>query len=392
MKQFPSLTFLIIFLIGIIVSISGCWNYRELNQLAIVSGVAIDAGKKNEDVELSVQIIKPGEVKSGGMSGGGGGTGSETEPPFVVKSKTGYTILDAIRNFNDNTVRRLYWPDNQIIIFGRKQAESGVAMSLDFFVRNNEPRPTAWIAVAAGKASDVLNIPGDLEKVSAMEIGQLISAQNLSSTNVAINLQDFISRLLSKTTAPVATMIKVDPSKKKFHLSGTAVFKGGAMVGELNKYQTRGLLWIQGKAKHTSMIINVPGGKAGFEIIRSRTKIKPMFIKNNLVITIDIWDEAYLDCQMSPKELANPEQLKSLARRKATAIRNEVISVIKKAQELNADIFGFGDQIHHSFPKEWRNMKNRWDQLFPDLQTKINVKCVIRLVGLTIPPLAPPEE
>jgi spore germination protein KC len=391
MKLFLRCFIFILFLLATVTTMNGCWNYRELNQLAIVSGVGIDSGNKSGDVKLSVQIIKPSEVKTGGMSGGGGG-GGESKPPFVVKTKTGHTVLDAIKNFNFNTDRQLYWPDNQIIIFGRKLAESGVAMPLDFFVRNNEPRPTVWIAVATGNAGDVLNVPGDLEKVSAMEIAQLISIQNLSSMNVRVNLQDFLSRLLSKTTAPIAAIIKIDQTKKQINLSGTAVFKGDRMVGELNKYQTRGLLWIQGKAKHTGMIINVPGGKAGFEIIRSRTKVKPVLSKNKPSIKINIWDEAYLDCQMSPEELTKPDQLKSLARRKATAIRNEVMSVIKKTQELNADIFGFGEQFRHSFPKEWKGMENHWDELFTQLQVKVDVKCNIRLIGLTVQPVFPPKE
>ncbi len=391
MKSYLSRLIFLLLLLTVLVCMDGCWNYQELNQLAIVSGVGIDSGKKSGAVELSVQIVKPSEVKSGAMSGGGGG-GGETKPPFVVKSKTGSTILDAVKNFTSNTDRRLYWPDNQVIIFGRKQAESGVAMPLDFFVRDNEPRPTVWMAVADGRAADILNVPGNLEKVSAMEIGQLISAQNLSSKNVGVNLQDFISCLLSKTTAPIATIIKIDQAKKQINLSGTAVFKGDHMVGELNNYQTRGLLWIQGKVKQTGMIINVPGGKAGLEIIRSRTRVKPVLSKNNLKIKIDIWDEANLDCLMSPKELTKPEMLKSLARRKATAIKNEIQSFLKKSQELNADICGFGDLIHRHYPKEWRNLKTKWDQIYPELKVEINVKCVIRLVGLTIPPITPPAD
>ena len=33
----------------------GCWNYKELNQLAIVSGMAIE--KENDEYVLTAQII-----------------------------------------------------------------------------------------------------------------------------------------------------------------------------------------------------------------------------------------------------------------------------------------------------------------------------------------------
>jgi spore germination protein KC len=91
-------------------------------------------------------------------------------------------------------------------------------------------------------------------------------------------------------------------------------------------------------------------GKAGLEIIRSRTQIKPVLSKNDLKIKIKIWDVGNLDCQMSPEELTKPEMLKSLARRNATAVQNEIYSAVEKAQELNADIFWFWGPNPSFFP------------------------------------------
>lgn len=386
--QFCAVLLLIAFLLT-----SGCWSYRELDQLALVTAVGIDPGKQPGDIQLTVQIINPGEVQSGGGGGGesGGGAGGQ-KPPFIVKSRTGKTIFDAVRNFVPETDRKLYWPDTQVMIIGKEQAKQGVRPVLDYFIRNNEPRPTVWILVADGKAGDVLNAPGELEKVSALEMGQLIEHQSLSSKNVMINMQDFVSRLLSKTTAPIATIIKIDQRQKRISLSGTAVFKEDRLVGQLDGRQTRGLLWVLGKVKSGAIIVNAPGGRAGLEIIRSRTQIKPAFTNGKVKIKVSIREEGNLNCQMSPVELATPEMLKSLARRKATVIRNEINSALAKAKALNADIFEFGDAIHRANPKEWRKLEPNWDQIFPQLQVEVDVRSVIRLVGLTIPPPVPPPE
>ncbi|MHB9096100.1 MAG: Ger(x)C family spore germination protein, partial [Eubacteriales bacterium] len=49
--------------------ISGCWNKRELNQLAVVMGTGIDSTPDGQ-VSLTVQIVRPEQMKS--ESGGGG--------------------------------------------------------------------------------------------------------------------------------------------------------------------------------------------------------------------------------------------------------------------------------------------------------------------------------
>jgi spore germination protein KC len=152
------------------------------------------------------------------------------------------------------------------------------------------------------------------------------------------------------------------------------------------------LLWVLGKVKRGAVVVNAPGGEVGLEITRSRTKAKPVFNKGKVNIKISIREEGNLDCQMSPEELTQPEMLKSLARRKATVIRGEISAALAKARQCNADIFGFGEMVHRSHPKEWRKMKDQWDQIFPRLQVEMDIRCVIHSVGLIIPPLAPPPE
>ncbi len=381
-------------LIIIVLFTNGCWSYHELNQLAVVAGTAIDRGKKPGTVQLTLQIFKPNASQSGGGSGGTSGGGGSQQQPFIVKSRTGKTVFDAAQNFLAETDRKLYWPHNQVIILGNEQASHGVRLVLDYFIRNNEPRPTMWILVAEDGAGAILNAPGELEKVSAMEISQLIQVQSFSSKNVMINLQDFATRLLSKTVAPIATLIRINEvgGKKRLSLSGTAVFKGDRLVGTLDSRQTRGLLWVQGKINHGAIIINVPGGKAGLEITRSRTKVKAVRLKDKFKIKVSIHEEGNLDCQMSPEELTKPDKLKSLARREADLIKNEINAALAKAKKFNADIFGFSEVIHKSNPKEWRTMKEKWDQIFPRLQVDLDVNCVIHSVGLTTPPLVPPPE
>ncbi|MHB1407833.1 MAG: Ger(x)C family spore germination protein, partial [Desulfitobacteriaceae bacterium] len=66
------LKFLIFLLLlpSITIFITGCWNQRDLNKLAIVSAIGID---KDEDqgVKVTVQIVKPTVAKVGGAAKGG---------------------------------------------------------------------------------------------------------------------------------------------------------------------------------------------------------------------------------------------------------------------------------------------------------------------------------
>ncbi|MDK2878933.1 MAG: spore germination protein [Thermoanaerobacteraceae bacterium] len=55
---------------------------------------------------------------------------------------------------------------------------------------------------------------------------------------------------------------------------------------------------------------------------------------------------------MSDVDLIKPKPIKSLERRQATVIRNEIEFVLKKAREWGVDIFGFGETVHRKYPEE----------------------------------------
>ncbi|MGE6258324.1 hypothetical protein ACQKCU_10490 [Heyndrickxia sporothermodurans] len=65
--------FRILFLIGICILLSGCWDKKELTDLSIVNAIGIDK-TENGRYLLTFQIINPGNVAAE-QSGGGGGSG-----------------------------------------------------------------------------------------------------------------------------------------------------------------------------------------------------------------------------------------------------------------------------------------------------------------------------
>ncbi len=371
--------------------LAGCWNYRELEQLGIVTGLGVDAGKRKGTVILTAQIIKPTAVQSGGGGGNTGGGGSGQTAPVVVKSIDGASPFDAARNFIKETSRRLYFPHSQMIIFGREQAEQGVKHIVDFFIRDNEPRPTTQVLVARGNAAEILKSPGEIEKVSAYEIASMLRIQRSLSQNVTVNLQEFLSSLISKTTAAVTPLIEINSEnpQKRFRLYGSAVFKEDRLVGELTEHETRGLLWVQGKVRSGVIVVRAPGGKASFEIMKSSVKIKAKISNGQPLIEMRISEVGNLDCQMSEADLSKPEMLRKLARCKTAVIRNEIEAAIAKARRLNADIFGFGEAFHRENPKLWKKIEPQWETLFPQLRVSIDIRSTIPLVGLTSKPIIP---
>ncbi|MHB9093271.1 MAG: Ger(x)C family spore germination C-terminal domain-containing protein [Eubacteriales bacterium] len=47
-----------------------------------------------------------------------------------------------------------------------------------------------------------------------------------------------------------------------------------------------------------------------------------------------------------------------------------------------ADIFGFGAAVSRKYPHEWEKIKDRWIDIYPDLDVELEVKTKLREHGM----------
>ncbi|MGE5598879.1 MAG: Ger(x)C family spore germination protein [Bacteroidota bacterium] len=367
----------------------GCWNYRELNELALVAGVGVDYDERTNQVELTIQLIKPSKVRA--PEGGGGAGGGGKESAVLVEQTRGRTVFDAVRNFVEQTNRKLFWAHTQVIVLGEGAARRGARSVLDFFLRDHEPRPGIWVLVARGKAAETMKTVPELESVPALEIGHLVEARAATSEASGVTLQEFASRLMSRTAAPVTGFLETRGEEgKEAVLTGTAVFKGDRLIGELDRKETRGLLWVLGEVK--SGIIDVQKNEkeiVGLEIIKASGKVSPVLRGKRVRARVEIKAQTHLGDQLGSHDWSTPAGLEKLVRLQNEAIRREIRAAWSKARKLNADVFAFGEAVNRKYPRQWKKMEGKWESLFREVELEIRVSTSIHGTGLIMAPAAP---
>jgi spore germination protein KC len=222
--------------------------------LAIVVGTALDVCEQPESLKLTAQMVKASKMGAGGGSQGGAG-----EKAYVNISYADKGVLSAVREITHMQNRRLYFAHNKVLIISSDLAKQDIEEGLDPFTRDYEARMNIHILISRGKASEILEEVPDLEKVPALHLVGMINHQKLNSETVVVTLRDFNIATLSGSTAPVAPIVELytsEEGKKKAKLDGTAVFKQGKMIGELDTLQTRGLLWVTDKAQSGALTVD----------------------------------------------------------------------------------------------------------------------------------------
>ncbi|NMB10893.1 MAG: Ger(x)C family spore germination protein [Firmicutes bacterium] len=390
--------FLLVILGISLLLLGGCWNRREIETLAFVMAAGIDKAVEPDKVQLTVQIARPAALVS--TTGGSGAL----ERAFWLVSSTGYTSFDATRNFASQSSRRLFWAHNRWLVIGEEMAREGLQDILDLFVRDGESRRTVKLAVfKGGKASDFLTTELEMERLgSEAYVGIVQNASTGLSTMVDINIHQFLLALAGEGIEPVAICaecinrppdvdIRGQMERGTISLApritGAAVFRGSQLVGWLNKPEARGYNWVAGKAKSSIIVIDRPEDETkyvGIELMRASSKIKPEIVNGKPRVTVTIQAEGTIgDIEDMSLVTDSRAAITSMERRMATVIANEITSTLRKAQELGSDIFGFGQTIYQRYPREWKHLRETWnDQGFKELEVKIEVKSKIRRSGL----------
>jgi spore germination protein KC len=385
MKTLP----LVLITIILIPILTGCWNRRELNELALVVAMSID--KSENQYLISAQVVDPGEVS---VSARGGG-----RAPVTTYDEKGKHLFEAVRRMTTVSPRKLYWSHLQMLVISEEVAKDGLNNILDFFTRDNEFRKDFYIVVSKDiQAKEILRNLTSIEKIPAHKMrSSLETSERAWAPTVAIQLDELIAALTSDGINPILTGISIHGNGPKgesvenvqriqpfarLKYKNIAVFKKDKLIGWLNENESKGYNYIMDNVRST--VGHIPCEKKGelvVEIIRSKTKIKGKVVNGKPKIDISLSSEANIGEVSCHVDLTKPDAITQLEKNTDKVNVDTVKNSINKAKELGVDVFGFGEVIHRADPKAWKSLKNNWDKEFVQVPVTIHSEFKIRRTG-----------
>lgn len=372
---------LTVLLLCVLTMFTGCWNRREIENLAFVMGAGIDLSEKKGMYKLTVQVAKP-EVGSK-MSG------ASNEKSYTLYAGEGRTFFEAVRNITHRSKSKLFWSHNLVLIIGEQAARQGILPLMDFGLRDAELRRTFWILISHGSAEKIFRTEPEVGRSPAMEINDMIKTVSRgTSTSKMNNINDLMQMLsISQMSATTGTITAVEAEGKRVaYISGSAAFRGDRLNTFLSSNETRGLLWVLGEVKSTLIIIDSPitGKKMTIEVMKAGRDIKTSVKNGQPQAEVTISLEGNLAEQFDDQSYLRPNLFQQLEAEIDKTIKKEVIETIKLSQRRNIDICGFSRQLHIQNKNDWHQIQKQWDKLYPEMPIIVRVKSSIRRPGVIV--------
>ena len=370
--------------------LTGCWNYRELNQLAISTGIAVD---KTETGEYEVSVLISNAKKSQVSS-------KEGESQTIVYSDTGHTISEAIRNINLQLSKDIYIGHLTVIVINEEIAKEGMYPILDYFLRDPESVKRFFIIIAKDtKAADVISTLSPLEAFPSQNIYfNIKSATNSQAVSPSVTYSKFIENIITPGIEPTAPSIIIEGDAKKaqssdslqqsvpdavLKLGTVSIFNNDKLLGYANEKESRGINIINNDVDNTSatfeykdyyITVNLTGIKVKYEIEMIDEKPTITIIYSSYAAIRELAGIADIDDMNTIEDIE-------------TAIENNMKNIMNQALECTqkkykSDIFGFGNLIYKKYPHYFTNLNKDWStEVFPELEIKVEAKVKLQTKG-----------
>jgi len=350
---------------------TGCWNYREVDKLAIVAGVAVDKGIKNQ-IQITAEII---EVSAG----------KDTNITSNTITMEGKTMFDAARNIISVSGKRLYWSHAKVIILSKEVASEGVTKAIEWYNRDSETRGDVQILISEGaSAKEIFEGQRTTEDIKSFVLDEMIKNQMSLSKAPIIDILTFDIESKIKgisTIAPAVNLKKMD-GKMVPQIIGSAIIKNDKLAGFLNGEEAKLLTFIRDKVKGGILVeemqVNDVPTLVSLEIFKSKTNVTPVVDGEDIEINLDIDTIVAIDEIQGTANVFDDQGRKELEQSAENTLKERIESLIKKIEsDYDADIFGFGAKLREDKAQIWNNVDN-WEKVFKELKVNVNTRVHIK--------------
>lgn len=174
-------------------------------------------------------------------------------------------------------------------------------------------------------------------------------------------------------------------------MNGLGVFRKGKLLYWMKDSEARGTEWLLNEIEETVLNIDSDDKKEAIavNIIYSRTELNTTIENGIPVFHVTIAEEGSINETESFVDLSKREEIMKLEQELEKQTRLEVMQAFQKGQQLESDIFNFGNELKRTNPQEWAAMDRDWGRIFAQGKLDLKVKAYIRSTGMSLKPYIP---
>ena len=337
----------VILLIFLTFICTGCYNYKELNELGIVSAMGIS--KDGDLYNLDIQLLNVLDSEKSGLN----------KSPITVISGQGETIFEAARSMNRKTSKVFFLADVDYVFLDQSVLNDGLDEIMDFLIRDTRLSLNFLVVTSTeNKSLDILSSISHFDTNSANNLYDAIMNSEtryggINSLHVRELINNYYAKgkytifpnVYIKDTSKSSENDSLEDSKSESYVEvkNMVFFKDKEAI-ELTDEETKGVNFLRNKIKNATLTIECDGGYFTIETLESKMKLKSKLNIDQLNVKGNVGAEiVYYGCK---DNLDNADVLKSISKKAEKEVESYITKAFNKSKKYNYDFLGLGNYIY----------------------------------------------
>ena len=382
----------------ILISFSGCYDARGIEDFAYVSALGIDISE-NEMLLLTFQISIPGTNSESGSS-----QSSKTENTTVQCR----SIDSGISLVNSYISKQINLSHCKALVFSEEIASHGLNRYIDTLSNNVEIRPDCNVIISRCTAKDFIeNATPSIETLTARYYEVAVKSSEYTGYTTSTEFAVFVNDIKNSYIQASAILGGINTGENKLNDTpyvgidanykanetpindinsietfGTAVFYDDILVGELNGLETIFFLLVSDKIENCTVSVPSPfEANAEIDLLIRKSKnpkIKVDIINGSPYISVDLFLEAHGLTLNKSIDYTSIKDIELLEHSSEQYLKLNITNFLyKTSKDFNSDITGFGRYAMSKYltMDEWNN--SNWSKNYKNSFFNVNVNVSI---------------
>lgn len=362
----------VILLIFLTFICTGCYNYKELNELGIVSAMGIS--KDGDLYNLDIQLLNVLDSEKSGLN----------KSPITVISGQGETIFEAARSMNKKTSKVFFLADVDYVFLDQSVLNDGLDEIMDFLIRDTRLSLNFLVVTSTeNKSLDILSSISHFDTNSANNLYDAVMNSEIRYGGInSLHVRELINNYYAKGKYTIFPNVYIKDTSKSsendsledsksesyVEVKNMVFFKDKEAI-ELTDEETKGVNFLRNKIKNATLTIECDGGYFTIETLESKMKLKSKLNIDQLNVNGNVGAEiVYYGCK---DNLDNADVLKSISKKAEKEVESYITKAFNKSKKYNYDFLGLGNYIYKNNYKYFDFENKDWNK---DGLNKLNLK------------------
>jgi spore germination protein KC len=340
----------IILLSFILLCLTGCTGYTELENLAYVSSIGIDY--QDDNYILSYEVLNNKKQQD-----------TIKEEAYVINGH-GKTLTEAMQNASEKLSKKPFFDHAQIVVLSNSFLEKGLEPLTDFVLRNTQIRNSFYL-YSAPNAEEILKCSNEENPIVANKLKNMMEINSYSNVLLQkINYDEFINNI--ENYHQDNTIAELNIKNDNIEITGINILQGYKAVDFLNIDESNLISFLTRKNSFIFATKYYDNNPVNLKITLKKKNIT--FDKDNININLEM---KAIVIDNAPKiDLLNSDNYNMLSDDFKSIMEEKITHIINLLQQNNSDLLG----IKYKYYLNTRNdLKNAWAKEKINITTKIDI-------------------